>query len=69
MIELLSLTTLATVTLLALAAATAFQWLLLHVTVQLIQPATARCRTAPEPAHPALAHGTAQPARAFLAHR
>lgn len=65
MIALLSVTTLIVATLFALAAATAFQWLLLRVTVLAMQPATAGRR----PAHTRLAHGTAQLARAFAPHR
>jgi hypothetical protein len=65
MITLLSFTTLAVATILALAAGTAFQWLLLRVSLQLMQPATARrpvVRTE-------LAHGTAHLVRAFAPHR
>jgi hypothetical protein len=65
MIALLSFTTLAVVTILALAAASAFHWLLLHVTVRLMRPATARR----SPARAELVHGTSQLARAFVAHR
>jgi hypothetical protein len=65
MIALLSFTTLAVATIFALAAGTAFQWLLLRVSVQLMQPATARRRVV----RTELAHGTAQLARAFVAHR
>ncbi len=65
MIALLSFTTLAVVTILALAAGTAFQWLLLQVSVRLMQPATARRRVVGTE----LAHGTAQLARAFVTHR
>jgi hypothetical protein len=61
MIALLSFTTLAVATILALAAGTAFQWLLLRVTCYLMQPATAqRRRTQPQ-----LVRGTAQLARAY----
>jgi hypothetical protein len=65
MIALLSFTTLAVATIFALAAGTAFQWLLLQVSVRLMQPATARRRVV----RTELAHGTAQLARAFVAHR
>lgn len=65
MIALLSFTTLAVATIFALAAGTAFQWLLLRVSVQLMQPATARRRVA----RTELAQGTAQLARAFAPHR
>jgi hypothetical protein len=65
MIALLSFTTLAVATILALAAGTAFQWLLLQVSVRLMQPTTARRRVV----RTELAHGTAQLARAFVAHR
>jgi hypothetical protein len=65
MIALLSFTTLAVATIFALAAGTAFQWLLLRVSVHLMQPATARRRVA----RTELAHGTAQLARAFAPHR
>lgn len=65
MIALLSLTTLAVATLLALAAATAFQWLLLQVTVHLMQPATANRR----PVRTEPVRGTVQLARVFVPHR
>jgi hypothetical protein len=65
MIALLSFTTLAVATILALAAGTAFQWLLLRVSLQLMQPATARRRVL----RTELAHGTPQLARAFAPHR
>jgi hypothetical protein len=65
MIALLSFTTLAVATLFALAAASAFHWLLLHVTVRLMRPATARR----SPARTELVRGTTQLARAFVAHR
>jgi hypothetical protein len=65
MIALLSFTTLAIATIFALAAASAFHWLLLHVTVRLMCPATAR----PHPARTELVRGTTQLARAFVAHR
>jgi hypothetical protein len=65
MIALLSFTTLAIATLFALAAGTAFQWLLLRVACQLLQPAAARRR----PVRTELVRGTAQLARAFAPHR
>jgi len=42
MVELLEVTTVFLVMLLALAAASALHWLLLHVAFRLMQPATAR---------------------------
>jgi hypothetical protein len=65
MIALLSFTTLAVATIFALAAGTAFQWLLLQVSVRLMQPATSRRRVV----RTELAHGTAQLTRAFASHR
>jgi hypothetical protein len=65
MIALLSLTTLAIATLFALAAATTFQWLLLHATVHLMRPATANRR----PVRADLGRGTAPLARVFAPHR
>jgi len=65
MIALLSFTTLAVATIFALAAGTAFQWLLLQVSVRLLQPATVRRRVV----RTELAQGTAQLARAFVVHR
>jgi hypothetical protein len=65
MIALLSFTTLAVATLFALAAASAFHWLLLYVTVRVMRPATARR----SPARTELVRGTTQLARAFVAHR
>ena len=65
MIALLSFTTLAVATILALAAGTAFQWLLLRAACLLMQLAAT--------SHPAvrceLARGTAQLARAYTSHR
>jgi hypothetical protein len=52
MMTLLSFTTLVTATLLALAAGTAFQWLLLRVTLQVLPPATAARRPVPTPLAP-----------------
>jgi hypothetical protein len=65
MIALLSLTTLVVATIFALAAATAFQWLLLQVACRLMQPATAHRR----PARPQLARDTTQLAPAFVTPR
>jgi hypothetical protein len=65
MIALLSFTTLAIATVLALAVGTAFQWLLLQIACRMMQPATAR-RT---PARTELARGTEQLTRAFAPHR
>ncbi len=65
MIALLSFTTLAVATIFALAAGTAFQWLLLRVSVQLMQPATASWRVV----RPELVRGTTQLASAFAPHR
>ncbi len=65
MIALLSFTTLAVATIFALAAGTAFQWLLLRVSVQLMQPATASRRVV----RTELVRGTTQLARAFAPHR
>lgn len=65
MIALLGITTLTLATLFALAAATAFHWLLLQVAFRLMRPAAVRrvvVRTE-------LAGGTASLARAFAAHR
>ena len=65
MIALLDITTLTLATLFALAAATAFHWLLLRVAFRMMRPAAARrilVRTE-------LAHGTAQLTRAFVGHR
>jgi hypothetical protein len=65
MIALLSLTTLTLATLFALAAAAAFQWLLLRITVHLMQPATANRR----PVRTELVRGTTPWARVFVPHR
>ena len=65
MIALLSLTTLIVATLLALAAATAFQWLLLRVSLRLMHPATAQHGTV----RSNLARGTSQLARAVTPYR
>ena len=67
MIALLSFTTLAVATIFALAVGTAFQWLLLRVTCQLMQPATAQ--RIPRPALVRLVRGTAQLARGYAPHR
>ena len=65
MVALLSLLTLAVVTLLALGAAAALHYLLLRVALRLMHPASIR----PVPARPALAHGTMQLARAYAPRR
>jgi hypothetical protein len=75
MIALLSITTLTVATLFALAAATAFHWLLLRLTLGVMRPAALR----PESMRPAavrrvaarpeLARGTTGLTRAFAAHR
>jgi hypothetical protein len=64
MIALLSFTTLAIATLLALAAGTAFQWLLLRAACLLMQPATTR-----RPVRSESTRGTTQLARAFIPQR
>lgn len=65
MIALLTFTTLAVVTLLALAVASALHWLLLHVAFHLMRPATAgRVRQRTE-----LVRGTSGVVRAFAPHR
>jgi hypothetical protein len=65
MIALLGITTLTLATLFALAAATAFHWLLLRVAFRLMKPAAVR-RVAVRTELPG---GTASLARAFAAHR
>lgn len=65
MIALLTFTTLAVVTLLALAVASAFHWLLLHIAFHLMRPATAQR----PPARIQLVRGTSQVVRAFAPHR
>jgi hypothetical protein len=65
MIALLSFTTLAVATILALAAGTAFQWLLLRAACLLMQPAA----TSHSPARRELARGAAQLARAYMPQR
>jgi hypothetical protein len=65
MITLLSFTTLAVATIFALAAGTAFQWLMLRAACFLMQPVAAQRR----PVRSELARGTAQLARAFAPHR
>jgi hypothetical protein len=72
MIDLLGFTTLAVATIFALAAGTAFQWLLLQATCQFMKPATAQ--RMPRPAGVRLAGGTAEllrvyATRAHAAHR
>jgi hypothetical protein len=61
MIALISFTTLAVATILALAIGSAFQWLALRATCYLMLPATAQRRSA----QPELVHGTAQLTRAY----
>jgi len=65
MVALLSLVTLAVVTILALGAAALLHWLLLRVALRLMQPASIR----PIPARPELARGTMQLARAYAPRR
>jgi hypothetical protein len=65
MIALLTITTLTLATLFALAAATAFHWLLLRVAFHLMRPAAAQRVMG----HTELARGTAGLTRAFAAHR
>ena len=65
MIAMLHFATLALVTIFAVAAAFAFDWMLLRTVFVLMQPATAR--RAPAPAN--LGRGTAQVARAYAQHR
>ena len=65
MIALLSFTTLAVVTLLALAIASAFHWLLLQAACHLMRPAAAGRM----PARTELVRGTSHVARAFAPHR
>jgi hypothetical protein len=65
MIALLSITTLTLATLFALAAATAFHWLLLRVVFHLMRPAVAQRVTG----HTELARRAAGLTRAFAAHR
>jgi hypothetical protein len=67
MIALLSFTTLAVATLLALAAGTAFQWFFLRVTCLLMEPTTAK--RLPRPAAVRLIRGTAELVRAYTPHR
>jgi hypothetical protein len=65
MIAILQFAILVIATLLAVAAAVAFHWLLLRATFLLLRPATAH-RIAPRME---LARGTAALARAYTAHR
>lgn len=65
MIALLSITTLTLATLFALAAATAFHWLLLRVAFHLMRPAVAQRVTG----HTESPRGAAGLTRAFAAHR
>jgi hypothetical protein len=64
MIALLGFTALAVATILALAAGTALQWLLLRAACYLMQPAAAV-----RPVQSGLARGRVQLSRAYLAHR
>jgi len=65
MIALLTFTTLAVVTLLALAVASAFHWLLLQAAFHFMRPATAQR----VPARTELARGTSRVVRAFAPQR
>jgi len=65
MIAMLELTTLALITIFAVAAAAGLHWLLLKVAFFLMRPATAQRI----PARTELARGTAQLARAYSAQR
>jgi hypothetical protein len=65
MIALLSITTLTLATLFALAAATAFHWLLLRIAFHLMRPAVARRIVV----QTELVRGTAGLTRAFVGHR
>ncbi len=65
MIALLSITTLTLATLFALAAATAFHWLLLRMAFHLMRPAAARRVVV----QTELVRGTAGLTRAFVRHR
>ena len=70
MIALLSITTLTVATLFALAAATAFHWLLLRLTLRVMRPAALRPAAAHQiAARSELVRGTAGLTRAFAAHR
>ncbi len=65
MIAMLHFATLVVTTIFAAAAAVAFDWLLLRAMFVLMRPATAQ--RAATPTH--LVRGTAQLARAYVAHR
>jgi len=65
MIAILHFATLAIVTVFAVAAAFAFDWMLLRAMFVLMQPASARRAPAPI----SLARGTTDVARAYAAHR
>jgi hypothetical protein len=67
MIDLLGFTTLAVATVFALAASTAFQWLVLKATCSLMKPAAAQ--RLPRPAAVRLIRGTGQLVRAYAPHR
>jgi hypothetical protein len=70
MIALLSITTLTLATMFALAAATAFHWLLLRLTLHLMRPAAVRsAATNRVAARTDLVRGTAGLTRAFVGHR
>lgn len=64
MLALLTFTTLAVITLLALAVASALHWLLLHVAFYLMRPATA----GRVPQRTELVRGTSGVVRAFAPH-
>jgi hypothetical protein len=65
MIALLHFATLVITTMIAVAAAAAFHWLLLQATFLMMRPATAKRI----PARTASVRGTAELARAFAVHR
>jgi len=65
LIAMLSFATLVVTTIIAAAAAVAFDWMLLRAVFVLMRPATAR--RLPAPAH--MARGTTQLARAYAPHR
>jgi len=65
MIAMMHFATLLIATMFAIAAAVAFDWMLLRATFHLMRPATAR---RPAPTNE-LVHGTRELARAFAAHR
>jgi hypothetical protein len=65
MIALLDMTVLAVATVLALAAATSMQWILLRVAMRSMRPAAVR----PAVVRTELVHATGQLARAYAGHR